>query len=402
MEISVEQSYPVSDVDPFSTAFLTDPYPYHAALRDAGPLVRLSRYNVWAVARYEENVAVLTDPKTYCSSAGVGLSDFRKETPWRRPSIILEADPPLHTRTHKVLMRVLAPQALRDLRPMLEREAERLADELVARERFDAVADAGRAYPLKVFPDAVGLRPEGRENLLPYGNMAFNAFGPRNERLAEAMANAEPVIRWITENCERSALRPDGLGAHVYGCADSGEITEEEAGLLVRSILTAGLDTTVNAIGNALLCFARFPDQWDAVREDPSIVRTAFDEVMRFESPVQTFFRTTTREVELAGVRIGEGEKILMFLASGNRDPRRWEDPDRFDVRRRTGGHLGFGFGIHRCVGEMLAKLEGETFLTALARRVRRFALDGEPVMRYNNTLRGWDSIPLRITSVAR
>jgi cytochrome P450 len=118
---------------------------------------------------------------------------------------------------------------------------------------------------------------------------------------------------------------------------------------------------------------------------------------MRFESPVQTFFRTTTRAVEVGGVRIGEGEKILMFLASGNRDPRRWENADRFDVHRRTGGHLGFGHGIHRCVGEMLAKMEGEILLAALARRVRRFVPDGEPVMRYNNTLRGWNSIPLRL-----
>jgi cytochrome P450 len=227
--------------------------------------------------------------------------------------------------------------------------------------------------------------------------MAFNAFGPRNDRLAEAMANAEPVIAWITAMCDRKILTRDGIGAKVYHLADEGDLTEEEAGMLVRSLLTAGVDTTVNAIGNALLCFARFPEQWDAVREDPAIVRTAFDEVMRFESPVQTFFRTTTRAVEVGGVRIGEGEKILMFLASGNRDPRRWENADRFDVHRRTGGHLGFGHGIHRCVGEMLAKMEGEILLAALARRVRRFVPDGEPVMRYNNTLRGWNSIPLRL-----
>jgi cytochrome P450 len=392
-------SPPVFDLDPFVTEFLTNPYPHYEAMREAGPVVLLSRYDVWAVARYDENVAVLTDPQRYCSSAGVGLSDFRKEKPWRRPSIILEADPPLHTRTHKALMHVLAPQALRDLRPTFEAQAEKLVDELIARVRIDGVVDVARAYPLKVFPDAIGLPPEGRENLLPYGNMAFNAFGPRNERLAEAMAHAEPVIAWIAAMCERTALAPDGIGAKVYRLTDEGDLTEEEAGILVRSLLTAGVDSTVNAIGNALLCFARFPEQWDAVREDPSRVRSAFDEVIRFESPVQTFFRTTTREVELGGVRIGEGEKVLMFLASANRDPRRWEDADRFDVGRRAGGHLGFGHGIHRCVGEMLAKMEGEILLAALARSVRRFVLDGEPVMRYNNTLRGWNSIPLRLES---
>jgi hypothetical protein len=384
-----------SDFDPFCTAFLSDPYPFHEAMREAGPVVRLDRYEIWATARHEQVATVLSDYDAYCSSAGVGLSDFRKEQPWRPPSIILEADPPLHARTHRVLMRALSPAALRDLRPAFEHEAERLVDALLQLGEVDGVADIGRAYPLKVFPDAIGVRPDGRENLLPYGSMVFNAFGPPNELFRQAMARAQEVIGWITAACERDALAPGGLGRTVYAAHDAGEIAYDEARLLIRSLLSAGLDTTVHGIGNALFCFASFPDQWDALRADPSIARTAFDEAMRLEAPVQTFFRTTTREIDLGGTRIGAGEKVLTFLSAANRDPRRWADPDRFDVHRRTGGHVGFGHGIHRCVGEMLSKLEGEILFAALARRVRSIRIAGEPVHRLNNTLRGFESLPL-------
>jgi cytochrome P450 len=118
---------------------------------------------------------------------------------------------------------------------------------------------------------------------------------------------------------------------------------------------------------------------------------------MRYESPVQTFFRTTTRPTEIGGVPIDAGEKVLMFLAAANRDPRRWEEAERFDITRRAGGHVAFGAGIHRCVGEFVGKLEGEIVLAALARRVRTLELDGVPVLRLNNTLRGYDSVPVRI-----
>src|SRR6201994_1148615 len=179
--IQATMSRPVSTADPFSHAFLSDPYPYHDALREAGPVVWLDQYGVWAMARHEQVRDALTDWQTYCSSAGVGLSDFRKEPPWRPPSIILEADPPLHTRTRAVLTRMLAPAAIQVLRETFKREAELLIDRLVAKREFDGIADLAEAYPLKVFPDAVGLAEEGRENLLPYRTIVINSFGPRND-----------------------------------------------------------------------------------------------------------------------------------------------------------------------------------------------------------------------------
>jgi len=388
---------PLSDLDPFTVEFMNDPYPHLHALRQLGPIVRLQRYNCWAIARYEQVSAVLMAWETYGSAAGVGHADFRKEKPWRAPSIILEADPPLHTRTHRILARVMTPAALRSLRPRFEQEAKILVDQLLQREQIDAIADLARAYPLKVFPDAVGLPVEGRDNLLPYGNMVFNAIGPRNALLEAALADAGTVVPWIMNACSRAVLAPDGIGANVYAAVDAGEATEEEAGMLVRSLLSAGLDTTIAALGNALWCFARFPDQWQLLRTDPQLVRNAFDEAMRLESPVQAFFRTTTKPAELAGVALEEGEKVLVFFSSANRDPARWDNPEVFDVRRRTGGHVAFGMGIHRCVGEMLAELEGEILLSELARRVGSITLAGDPVLHYNNSLRSFARIPLKL-----
>ena len=396
-------SRPVSTVDPFSHPFLRDPYPHHTRLREAGPVVWLEQYGIWAMARHQEVRDALTDWQTYCSSAGVGLSDFRKEPkepPWRPPSIILEADPPLHTRTRAVLTRILSPAAINTLRATFEREAELLVIRLVEQREFDGVADLAEAYPLKVFPDAVGISEEGRENLLPYGSMVFNSFGPRNDLFDHAMANAGPVRDWIMSKCSRAALASGGLGMQIFEAVDSGELTEPEAGMLVRSFLSAGIDTTVYGLGNALHCFASYPEQWTILRENPNLVRGAFEEVLRFEAPVQTFFRTTTRAVEVSGVGIGDGEKVLLFLAAANRDPRRWDRPDRFDVRRRATGHMTFGTGIHGCVGQAVARLESEAIFGALTKRVASFELTGEPERRLNNTLRGLDTLPLRIVPV--
>jgi 4-methoxybenzoate monooxygenase (O-demethylating) len=391
---------PVSTVDPFSHAFLDDPYPYHEQLREAGPVVWLERYGIWTMARHEQVRDALTDWQTYCSSAGVGLSDFRKEPPWRPPSIILEADPPLHTRTRAVLTRMLAPAAIQVLRKTFEREAEALIARLVEKREFDGVADLAEAYPLKVFPDAVGISEEGRENLLPYGTMVFNSFGPRNNLFNKAMANAGPVRDWIMSKCSRAALAPNGLGIQIFQAVDAGELSEEEAGMLVRSFLSAGIDTTVYGLGNALYCLARYPEQWTILRNNPNLIRGAFEEVLRFEAPVQTFFRTTARSVDVGDVRLGDGEKVLLFLAAANRDPRRWDRPDTFDVSRRAAGHMTFGTGIHGCVGQAIARLETEAILTALASRVVSFELTGEPQRRLNNTLRGFDTLPLRVATV--
>jgi len=383
------------DIDPFSSEFLADPHPFHQVLREAGPVVRLERYGIWAMARYAEVRAALQDWRSFCSGRGAGLSDFEKEKPWRPPSIILEADPPSHSRARAVLSKVLSRSAIEKLRLPFEAKAERLCDALVERGRIDGVSELAETYPLSVFPDALGVAEQGRENLLPYGDMAFNAFGPRNALFEASFANAEKVAGWIAGQCEREALAPQGFGQRIYAEADAGRVSEREAGLLVRSLLTAGLDTTIAALGATIHCFAANPEQWQRLRVEPGLARSAFEEAVRLRSPVQTFFRTTTRPAEVAGARIPGGEKVLLFLGAANRDPRHWENPDAFDIRRSATGHVGFGYGIHMCVGRMVARLEAEALLTALVKRVASIELAGAPAWRLNNTLRGLQRLPL-------
>ncbi|MBD9529401.1 cytochrome P450 [Paracoccus sp. PAR01] len=389
-------SLPSSDLDPFSIDFFDNPFPDHERLREAGPVVWLERYGIYAVARHAEVHQVLNDWGTFCSSRGVGLQDFSREKPWRQPSLVLETDPPEHDRARKVLARVLSPVTMRELRDGFAAAADAMVAGLIGR-KLDGIADLAEAFPLSVFPDRIGLTQDGREHLLPYAGLAFNAFGPDNALRREAMARAAPHIAWVTEQCRRENLAPDSIGARIHAAADSGEVTADEATLLVRSLLTAGIDTTVNGIGAALYCLARFPDQFAALRADPKLARNAFEEAVRFESPVQTFFRTTTRETELSGVPLPEGAKVLMFLASANRDPRRWDRADAYDITRKTSGHVGFGSGVHMCVGQLVARLEGEVVLEALARHATAIEIAGTPVRSYNNTLRGLKALPLHI-----
>src|SRR6478672_13891842 len=322
---STTNSVPHLDVDPFDMNFFADPYPTHELLRETGPVVYLDKWKLYGLARYAEVHAVLNDPATFCSSRGVGLSDFAKEKPWRPPSIILEADPPEHTRTRAVLSQVLSPTALKQVRDRFAAAAAAKVDELLERRSFDAITDLAEAYPLAIFPDALGLKQEGRENLLPYAGVVFNAFGPPNKLRQDAIERSAPHQAYVAEQCQRENLAPGGFGACIHARVDAGDITAAEAPLLVRSLLSAGLDTTVNGIGAAVYCLARYPDQLARLRQDPSLARNAFEEAVRFESPVQTFFRTTTREVEIGGHRVSEGEKVLMFLGAANRDPRRWD-----------------------------------------------------------------------------
>jgi cytochrome P450 len=390
-------SVPRSEIDPFSDAFLAEPYADHERLRSLGPVVFLERYGVFAMARHADVSNGLNDWQTYSSARGVGIQDFAKEPPWRPKSIVLETDPPLHDRTRKVLARVMSPAAMRRLRDPFKVKAVALVDQLLAKQRFDAVPDLAEAYPLSVFPDAVGVQAEGREKLLPYSTMVFNSFGPQNDIFKQSIADAQKVVEWIFAQCKREALALEGFGADIWAACDAGEITAAEAEILVRALLTAGLDTTVNGFANAVFAFATNPAQWDALRADRSLVKPAFDEVLRWESPVQTFFRTTTRAVEVEDYMIPEGSKVLLFLGAANRDFRKYPEPEKFDIARRPLGHVALGSGIHACIGQLVARLESEVLFEALADRVASFALTGPVTRRLNNTLRSIEHLPVEM-----
>lgn len=393
---------PVLDHDPFSDENLTDPYAMHTALRDAGPVAWLSHYGVYAVARYDEVTHVLQNHDVFVSGRGVGLSDFKKEKPWRPPSLLLEADPPEHTTARKVVTKVLNPKTTREIREEFQVTADRMVDDLFTggdTAEIDGVEQLAEAYPLTVFPNFVGLSQQGRENLLPYGSMVFNAFGPPNHLHEKAMVKGAAAAPWIAQQCVPGTPAPGKFGDQLHQQAAEAGMDEESQARLLRSFVSAGVDTTVHAIGAALHELAANPEQWDRLREDPSKARTVFDETVRLVSPVQTFFRTVDADTEVSGVPLPEGAKVLMFLGAANRDPRHWESPDTFDIDRQTSGHVGFGFGVHSCVGQIMARLEGECLLGALARKVGALELTEEPELQLNNTLRGWARLPLRLTA---
>ena len=333
---------------------------------------------------------------TFCSSAGVGYTNFHKEKPWRQPSMLLEADPPEHTRRRAIVGRILSAPNLRVFRAGFEVEANKLIDRLLELGEVEAVMEAAQAYVLKVFPDAVGIGSANRYNLIKYGTMVFNAFGPQNDIFDDSMRDLGEVGPWIMERCRRENLEPGKLGDQVYQAVAGGQITAEEAPILVRSFLSAGVDTTVDAVGNALWCFATHPGEWAKVKANPAIVKTAFEEVLRYESPFQTFFRTSTRDVEIGGVTVPGNEKVMLNIGSANRDPRKWDRPDAFDVSRDVRGHVGLGYGIHACIGQMISRLENEVLLTELAKRKIDFEVIGPAEHKIHNTLRGFQKLPMR------
>jgi cytochrome P450 len=388
---------PSSDIDPYSYEYLADPNPYYETLRELGPVVYLRKYNVWAVSRYEDVTEVLKDATTFCSSGGASIKNYFKEKPWRTPSLILEADPPLHTRTRAILTRILSPVAISKLKAEFVAEADRLISRIVSRGNFDAVKDIGEVFPIKVFPDALGLPEEGRERLVEYGGLVVSGFGPRRLSVGE-QERAASVIQWVDENCQQDKLTPGGFGWKVYEAIETGELSREEAPLLVRSFLSAGLDTSIRGISQVLHCLAVYPAQFLQLLESPNLARAAFEEMLRFNSPAQTLWRTTTCDVELRGCPIPKHEKVMVLLGAANRDPRRWLNPDEYDITRRHVGHVGLGFGIHGCVGQAIARMEGEAIVGALCRHgVTSIELDGEPIRGEGLNRRAFNHLPMKV-----
>lgn len=390
---------PVWDVDPWDETVLRAPHEFFAELRAKGPFVYLDRYRMLACGGYAVTKEVFSDHERFVSSRGVGLSDFSLEAPWRPPSIVLEVDPPYHTRTRRVIMRALSPNVVRELRDAFEADAERLIDRLLGRGgAIEAVTELAEAFPTQVFPRAVGIREPDPRRLIDYGAMVFNAVGPDNALRARAMARAGDIVPWITERCGRAMLSEDGIGAAIYAAANAGELSEDEAGMLVRSLLSAGVDTTVTALGNALWALATHPEQYALLHADPArLALPAFEETLRFTSPVQAFCRTAGTDTDVAGVTIEQGTKILCVLGAANLDPDHWPDAERFDITRPTVGHLALGAGIHTCVGQNIARAEGQAVLRALAERVGRIELAGTPAWRANNAIHGLDRLPLHL-----
>jgi cytochrome P450 len=393
--ISPPAGIPVWDIDPYADEILLGIEEYYAELRARGALVYIPRYAVLASGRYRETREIFSDWKRFVSSRGVGLTDFKHAEPWRPPSLILEVDPPYHDKTRRVLVRALSARALESLKETLQHTAEKLIDELLEKGTFDAVPELAECYPTTVFPAAVGLQEIDTRRLVDYGAMTFNALGPDNELRRQSLAKAAEVVPWITEQCRRQRLRSEGFGAVIYAAADSGEIAEEEAGMLVRSLLSAGIDTTITGLGNAVWCLAQNPDSFQQLRADPSLARAAFDETLRLTSPVHTFCRTASCDTQVGGHASPHDAKILCVLGAANLDPEHWTEPGRFELTRKNRDHLAFGVGTHACVGQAVSKIEAEAVLGAIARKVSGIELAATPKWRAGNAIHALESLPV-------
>lgn len=384
---------PSYDVDLYTDEALADPYQHYRALRDLGPAVWLSAHDVYAVARYADVRAVLMNPAVFCSGRGVGLNDFINGA---GQGTTLMSDGEQHRRLREVIGRPLTPKALAGLRPEAQAMADGLADRLVARRSFDAVADLAQVLPATWVPDLLGWPAEGRDRLLDWGAAAFDSLGPLNERGIAAGAGLLEMSGYA-QQVAASDLPPGSMAAGILAAAARGDIEASQCPMVIIDYLAPSLDTTIAALGSAIWLFATHPDQWTWLRARPDRVEQAFHEVLRLETPISGFTRVATQPAEIGGTEVPAGARVLVSYSSANRDERRWDAPDVFDVSRDSGGQAGFGHGRHACAGMGLARLEGAAVLSALLDRVERFELNGAPARRLNNLIRSFASVPVTV-----
>ena len=195
----------------------------------------------------------------------------------------------------------------------------------------------------------------------------------------------------------RECVRPGGWAASLFDAEEAGKMPPGSASSLMLTLLRGGMDSTISGIGTAVAQLAKNPDQWALLRDDPSLARAAFEEALRLESPLRTYYRATTTNVELAGCQLRDDTKIQLFLASANRDPRKFPEPDKYDIKRSTFGHVAFGAGIHTCIGQMIARLEAESVIKVLAEMVSEIHVEEPMLHRHSNALRTYARLQTRV-----
>ena len=388
---------PVSDVELFDRDGIANPYPLYKEVRDLGPAVWLTRTEVWALARYNDVRETLRDYRTFTTSHGVAIDPAVNQAtsgPGRANS--LTSDPPLHDEIRRITSAPLLPGALKEIKPAIDEAASGLIDELLSRGSFDGMRDLAQVLPLTVVSELVGLPEYGRESMLRWAAATFNAMGPMNELGQAAMAHIRELHQFCREEAVPGKLKPDGWADRIYQAAARGEVAVDQCPGMMREYIGPSLDTTIFATGHLLNLLGRSPDQWALLKSDPSLIPGAINEALRMEAPIRSFSRFTNEDARFEEVTIPAGSRVLVFYASANRDERKWERPDDYLITRKATDHLAFGHGIHSCAGMHLARLEMTALLTALVARVERIEV-GEPEISFNNTLRGYASLPMTL-----
>ena len=343
------------------------------ALREFAPAVRLHDGTVM-IARHEHVTKGLLDWKSFSSTS----------RPWHdptspRPEILLTDDPPRHTQVRKVIADALSPRALERVKDIFGQRARELLDRLEGEDTVDAVGDVTQAYVFQVLPEILGLPEQGREHMHGFSEMVWATMGPPGELFDQAMQHDySAVVEWLETQCERGALDPAGIGEQIYAASDSGQVTREEAKLLLQTVLSAGADTTFITMAGALRAWALFPEEYAKLRSEPKKVRAAFDESLRWDSPSRMAGRITTTDVVIDDMVVPAGTRCGLMFAAANRDPRYWEAPDDYRLERDTRHSLGWGYGVHGCVGRVLAQMEASALLGEIVERVEGIELAGD------------------------
>lgn len=365
-----------ADLDLFSDDVLLDPYPTYRELRETAGVVYLPSNDVYALTRYDVIRAALADWETF-SSTSIGFNPMVNEA---LTGTSLASDPPVHTKLRATLTENLSPRALRGLKAQVDAKADALVADLVARGSFDAIDALARVFPLEVVADLIGFTGEVRDNMLRWGQAAMQVIGPLNQRTAESFPIAGELYGWCS-TVTAVDLAPGSVGRAIFDAQARGDIPPDTAGHIIHQYLGAGVDTTIAAIGNIVALVGANPDQLELVRKDPALVPATFNEVLRFWAPVHAWGRRVMNDVEIDGGMIPAGAQVAILFGAGNRDPRHYEDADRFSVERNPVDHLSFGYGPHGCAGQGLARLEAHAIIDALSRRVGRLVVgDGSRV----------------------
>jgi cytochrome P450 len=372
---------PTSELDLFADEVLLDPYPAYTRLRELAGVVHLPANDVYALTRYDVIRGALTDWESF-SSVSIGFNPAVNEA---LTGTSLASDPPAHTQLRATLTRNLTPRALRDLRDGIDAKADALVADLVEQGSFEAIDALARAFPLEVVADLIGFTGHVRDNMLRWGQAAMDVIGPMNARTAESFPIAGELYGWCS-TVTAEDLAPGSVGRAIFDAEVRGDIPRDTAGHIIHQYLGAGIDTTVATIGNVVALFGAHPDQLALVREDPSLVPDALNEVLRYWVPIHAWGRRATKDVEVDGLVIPAGAQVAILFGAGNRDPRHYEDPDTFLVQRKAADHLSFGYGRHGCAGQGLARLEGHAVIAALAHRVERLVLGPEVRLPSNIT----------------
>jgi len=263
---------------------------------------------------------------------------------------------------------------------------------------FDAAKELAPHLPLSVVRDLVGLGEYGRDNMLEWGAATFELMGDPGDRRPSAIEKLKQLRAFLEDPETISNLSADGWARRATQLGIESGMEPERATELMRDYIAPSLDTTISAISFGIMLFAKHPDQWIKLRENRGLMKNAIEEIVRLNTPIRAFTRYVNKTTDVAGVRIEKDSRVLMVYGAANRDPLRFPNPNDFDIERKTTGHVGFGQGVHACLGMNLARLEMDCLFNALADRVSNFNLSGPVVTGVNSTIYSLASVPVSVS----